>query len=390
MKRETFISFAKPKIGEEEIAEVIETLKSGWLTTAYRVQKFQEDFKNFIGCKYALAMNSATAAIHLGLKALGIKEGDEVITTANSFVSTSLAILHNRAIPVFVDINKETYNIDENKIEEKITKKTKAILPVHYAGYPCEMKTILEIAKKYNLKVLEDAAHATETKIDNLKVGNISDATAFSFYATKNVICGEGGMLTTNSEEIARKVEVNTLHGIDRDAWKRYFKGGNKRLYDVIDEGYKYNMPDIQAAIGIHQLKKVMKNLEIRKKYWEIYNRELADLPIQLPPEIPENIVHSRHIYNIVLKPEELKITRNEFMNLMEENNVGTAVHFPAIHQFTYFKDVLKIDGRGLENTEYFCANTVSLPFTPYLTEEEVYYIARTVKKIIKENYKKK
>jgi dTDP-4-amino-4,6-dideoxygalactose transaminase len=380
--KKKYIAFAKPRLGEEEINEVVSTIKSGWLTTGQKTQKFQKEFAKYTGAQYALALNSATAALHLGLKACGINEGDEVITTANSFVATSLAILHNRAIPVFVDIDKNTYNINAKLIEEKITKKTKAILPVHYAGYPCDMDMILEIAKKYNLKVVEDAAHATESFLNNKKIGTFSDATAFSFYATKNLICGEGGMLTTNSKEIAENVEINTLHGIDKDAWKRYMKNSNKRIYDVIDEGYKYNMSDIQASIGIWQLKKINKNHNIRKKYWKIYNDILSDTVAKLPPEIPDNIVHSMHIYNILIDFNKLSIERDEFMDVMEKHGVGTAVHFPAIHKFTYFKKLFK--DISLPVTENFCNNTVSLPFTPYLTSEEVFIIAHTVKKVLK------
>lgn len=389
MKSKKYICYAKPRLGQEEINEVVSTIKSGWLTTGHKVQTFQNEFSKYTGAKYCLALNSATAALHLALKACGIKENDEVITTSNSFAATSLAILHNRGIPVFVDIDKDTYNIDANLIEEKITKKTKAIVPVHYAGYPCDMEKILQIAKKHNLKVVEDAAHATESYLNGKKIGILSDATAFSFYATKNLICGEGGMLTTNSKEIAESVEINTLHGIDKDAWKRYMQGANKRMYDVVDEGFKYNMSDIQAAIGIWQLRKIEKNLNTRKKYWKIYSDILSDLPVKLPPKLNENIVHSMHIFNIVLETDKLKITRDEFMDILEENGVGSAVHFPAIHNFTYFKTILNGKKQDLPNTEHFCSNTVSIPFTPYLTADEVIKVAHTVKRTLKKNYKK-
>jgi len=262
--RKNFLIFGSPYIEKTEIDEVVKCLKSGWIGTGPRVHQFENDFRNYIGSKYAVALNSCTAALHLSMLVSGLSKGDEVITTPMTFVATANAILHTGAKPVFVDVKKDTMNIDPSLIEKSITTKTKAILPVHFAGRPCEMDYIMELSKKNNLLVIEDAAHAIEAKYKNKKIGNIGDMTCFSFYVTKNLVTGEGGMLTTNKKQWADNVKKFGLHGLSADAWKRYSDEGFKH-YECIFPGFKYNMTDIQASLGIHQLQRIVKKFTTKK-----------------------------------------------------------------------------------------------------------------------------
>jgi len=259
--RNDFLVFGTPAIEQPEIDEVVKCLKSGWIGTGPRVHKFENSFRDYIGSKYAMALNSCTASLHLSMLVSGVKSGDEIITTPMTFAATSNAIIHTGAKPVFVDVEKDSMNIDPNLIEKAITPQTKAILPVHFAGRPCKMDHIMEIAQKNNLLVIEDAAHAIEAKYKGQKIGNIGDMTCFSFYVTKNLVTGEGGMVTTNNEEWAKKVKVLGLHGLSKDAWKRFADEGYKH-YQVVSPGFKYNMMDIQASLGIHQLERLEKNFE--------------------------------------------------------------------------------------------------------------------------------
>ena len=251
--RNNFLPFFRPLIGQEEIEEVVDTLKSDWLTTGPKTHLFEEEFAKYIGCKYAVAVNSCTAALHISLAALGIGKGDEVITSPYTFISAINVILQQGAIPIFVDIKPDTFNINPDLIRGKINDKTKAIMPVHFGGQPCEMDKIMKIAKDNNLLVIEDAAHAISAEYEGRKVGNIGDTTSFSFYPTKNITTGEGGMITTNDEELMNKYKIWSLHGISKDAWKRYSAEGSW-YYEIVCPGYKYNMTDIQASLGLHQL----------------------------------------------------------------------------------------------------------------------------------------
>src|SRR3990172_5481140 len=279
--RADFLPFNRPALGPEEEKEIIETLRSGWLTTGARTRRFESDFAQFTGARHAIGVNSCTAALHLALVANGIGEGDEVITTPITFAATANVIVHTRARPIFVDVEADTLNVDAAQIGAKITRRTRAIIPVHLSGQPCAMDDILAIARKHNLAVIEDAAHAAESVYRGRKVGSIGDATAFSFYATKNVTTGEGGMLTTDDDDLAERVRILSLHGISHDAWKRYTNEGYKH-YEVLFPGYKYNMFDLQAALGLHQLAKVEKHWQARKALAEKYDRALAGVPEEI------------------------------------------------------------------------------------------------------------
>ncbi|MBN1161505.1 MAG: DegT/DnrJ/EryC1/StrS aminotransferase family protein [Dehalococcoidales bacterium] len=386
--RKTFLPFHRPLLGAEEEEEVIRTLRSGWLTTGARTQEFEKTFAEYIGCRHAIGLNSGTAGLHLALVALGIGEGDEVVTTPITFPATANVIVHQRACPIFADIEPETLNIDPNEIEKKVTPRTKAIIPVHLAGYPCDMDKIAAIARKYDLKVIEDAAHAVETEYRGRKVGVLGDAAAFSFYATKNITTGEGGMLTTNDNTLAEKVAILRLHGISRDAWKRYGHEGYKH-WDTLYPGYKYNMFDIQAAIGIHQLKKVEKFLRIRKKYMEMYDNAFSSIPeIKLPPR-GKDIKHAHYLYIIQVKTEALTADRDTIMNAIQAENIGIGIHFRALHLQPYYRNSYNYKPGDFPNAEYASDRVISLPLYPAMTEEDAADVINAVQKVI-QRYRKK
>jgi dTDP-4-amino-4,6-dideoxygalactose transaminase len=385
--RKDFLVFGNPAIEEAEIKEVEDTLRSGWLGTGPKTSRFEEDFKNYIGCKHAIAVNSCTAGLHLALDAIGVRRGDEVITSPMTFASTANVIVHLGAKPVFVDIDRATMNIDPSKITQVITSKTKAIIPVHMAGHPCRMDQIIKIAKDYNIAIVEDAAHAIEAQFKGMKVGNIGDITAFSFYVTKNVCTGEGGMVTTNNDAWADEMRIKRLHGLSRDAWKRYSTEGFKP-YDVIYAGYKYNMTDIQASLGIHQLARVEKNLDIRKKYWAMYNEAFSDMPELIIPSEETDVKHARHLYTLLINPDVLKIDREYIIRALKAENIGTGVHFVALHLHKFYRETFGFKRGDYPNAEFVSDNTFSLPLSAKLSEKDVQDVIFAVKKIVSASQK--
>jgi dTDP-4-amino-4,6-dideoxygalactose transaminase len=381
--RKTFLVFGKPDIGDDEINEVVATLKSGWIGTGPKVERFENDFKKYIGCKHALSVNSCTAGTHLALKALDIGLGDEVITTPLTFCSTANAIIHAGATPVFADVKIDSWNIDPSEIEKKITPKTKAIIPVHLHGRPCEMNKIMALAHKRKLFVIEDAAHAVEAKYRNKKIGNIADITVFSFYVTKNLTTAEGGMVTTNNDSWAKKIKIMSLHGLSRDAYKRYNIKVFKH-YQTVTPGYKYNLTDIQASIGIHQLKKIEKNVLIRKKYWQIYDqafKKIEEIITPLPDE--PHIFHARHLYAILIRPEKLKINRDQFISQLIEYNIGSGIHFDPVHLHPYYQKTYHYQKGDFPNAEFIGDRTISLPLAANLAEDDINDVIKTVKYLI-------
>ncbi len=378
-KRDEFLAFGKPILSQDEIDEVVDTLKSGWLGTGAKTKRFERDFANYIGSKYAIAVNSCTAALHLAMLGLGIGEGDEVIVPALTFCATSNTVLHAGATPVLVDVDRKTFNIDVRKIEGKITEKTKAIIPVHMAGRSCQMDEIKAIAKKYNLFVIEDAAHAIESVYQNQKIGNIGDLGCFSFYVTKNITTAEGGMLTTNDENLAEKLSILSLHGMDKDAWKRFSSDGYKH-YDVIYSGYKYNMTDIAASLGIHQLKKVNEMLKRREEIWSIYDEELKNLPLILPQKMSQEGIHARHLYQILIDDTKTKMTRDEVLQKMTDLNIGTGVHYRALHLYKFYREKFGFRENDFENAFYVSNRILSIPLTPYLTDKDVFDVINALK----------
>ena len=378
--RGKFLPLALPCIEKSEVDEVINTLKSGWITTGLKVKKFEEKFKKYIGCKYALALSSCTAALHLSLIACGIKEHDEVITSPLTFASTANVVIHQRAKPVFVDIDEKTYNINPKKIKEAITEKTRAIIPVHYAGHPCEMNRIMEIAKKNNLTVIEDAAHAIGSKYKGKKIGTIGNTTCFSFYATKVMTTGEGGMLTTDNREIFKKAFLYSLHGMDKNAWKRYTAKGSW-FYEIKEAGYKYNMTDIQASLGLVQLEKLGNLIKAREKIAKKYTKALHQIPEIITPFVSEDIKHSWYIYPIQIKTGLLKIDRNKFIRALKAENIGTSVHFIPLHLQPFYKNLGYKKG-DFPVTEKIYSQLISIPLFPMMTEQDVEDVINAIKKI--------
>ncbi len=380
--RKDFLVFGKPMIEEDEILEVVDCLRSGWISTGPRVGKFQEMFKHYIGSKHALALNSCTAGLHLSMLAAGLGPGDEVITTPMTFAASANSIIHTGAKPVFVDIELPSANIDASQIEKKINKKTKAIMPVHLYGRPCNMDKIMNIARKYNLKVIEDAAHATEAVYKGKKIGTIGDISVFSFYVTKNLVTGEGGMITTDCREYAEKIEMYGLHGMSRGAWKRYSDEGFKH-YKIVFPGFKYNMMDLQAAIGIHQLGKIEDFLIKREKIWNTYNSAFKGFPVQPPPEPEINTKHSRHLYTLLLNLEELKVDRDRIQNALHNEKIGTGIHFLSLHLHPYYSETYKYKEDDFPNAKYVSDRTISLPLSAKMTVEDVADVIEAVKKIL-------
>lgn len=379
--RSTFLPFARPLIDEKDIREVVDTLNSDWLTTGPKTHLFEEKFAKYIGSKYAVAVNSCTAALHISLAALGIRKGDEVITTPFTFVSTANVILQQGAIPIFVDIKPDTFNIDPDLIKGKINKKTKAILPVHFSGQPCEMEEIMKTAHNNNLVVIEDAAHAISAEYKGQKIGNIGNTTCFSFYPTKNITTGEGGMVTTNVEEIKEKLRVWSLHGISKDAWKRYSAEGSW-YYEVLCPGYKYNMTDIQAALGLHQLDKIDYFQKRRETIIEAYNYAFENLGGISVPFVKNDIKHAWHLYVIKISPERLTINRNKFIEALRGENIGASVHFIPVHFHPYYRDTYGFKKGDFPNTESAFERVISLPLFPKMSDQDVEDVITAVKKI--------
>ena len=380
--RSSFLHPLKHSIGKEEIDEVVDTLKSDWITTGPKTFKFEEIFFEYVNSKYAIAVNSCTAALHLAVIALGIGNCDEVITTPYTFAATAEVVINANAKPVFVDVEKDTYNIDPAKIEEKITDKTKAIIVVHYAGHACEMDKIMEIAEKYDLYVIEDAAHAIGSKYKDQKIGSIGDATCFSFYATKNITTAEGGMITTNRGDLADKMRILSLHGISKDAWKRYSSEGSW-YYEIAYSGYKYNMSDLQASIGIHQMKKLDQMQKRREEIADMYNKSFGQIPQITIPTVKSYATHAWHLYPIQVNSDLLSINRNEFIEALKAENIGTSVHFIPLHLHPYYKEKYGFKGDDFPNAESLYKNEISLPIYPNMEDKDVEDVISAVKKII-------
>jgi len=382
-----FLYFHKPFISEDEVNEIVDTVRSGWLSMGPKTIKFEEAFNSYIGSKKSIAVSSWTAAGHLALEAYGIRPGDEVIVPTMTFPATAEIVCYFGARPVFVDVDEGTLNISLKEIEKAITPKTKAIIPVHYGGQPCDMDEILEIAKQNNIKVMEDAAHSLPAVYKGKKVGTISDVTCFSFYATKTLSTGEGGMICTNDEEIAERCSIMRLHGINRDAWKRYTESGSW-YYEVVAPGFKYNFTDLQASLGIPQLKKVDLMWQSRKNIAKRYTAALKDNEFLQLHSVKEDRESSWHLYPVRLNLERLKINRAQLIDEMRKLNIGAGVHFMPVHQHIYYTQTYNLDDKNYPVASSVFPRLVSLPIYPGMSEEHVDKVINVLVDLL-EKYKK-
>jgi len=379
------VPFYQPDIGEAEITAVTDALRSGWLTVGPKTLEFENAFAASVDAPFAIGVNSCTAALHLALDTLNLAPEDEVITTSLTFAATGATIIHAGGRPVLADCTSDTLNIDPKDVERKITSRTRAIVPVHFGGHPAPMDEILELARAHDLLVVEDAAHAIPASYRGRKVGSIGPMTAFSFYATKNLTTGEGGMLTLADAEAADRIRVRRLHGMSRDAWKRYSAVGSWR-YDVSTPGFKYNMTDAAAAMGLVQLSRLAemhaRRQEIAARYQGLLGScEQVDLQV-----IHDDVEMGWHLFVVRLRPETVRIDRDELIELLKAEGIGIGVHFIPLHMHSYYRDTFGLREEDLPVATHAGRNLISLPFYPRMSDADVDYVGHTLTRILREN----
>ena len=382
--RDKFLIFGAPAIGKEEIVEVVDSLKSGWLGTGPKTARFESCFAAYKGVSdnQVAAVNSCTAALHISMIAAGIGPGDEVITTPLTFCATINAIIHSGATPVLADIDPISMNIDPSQIEARITPKTRALLPVHFAGRPCDMDTIIDIAHRHNLKIIEDCAHGIETEYKGRKAGTFGDFGCFSFYVTKNVITGEGGMILAMEGSDIERAKMLALHGMSKDAWRRFNDKGYKHYY-VMECGFKYNMMDLQAAIGIHQLARVDQNWRRRQKIWNHYQDVFADWPVTIPAPPETDTRHAYHLYTLIVDKKRAGINRDRFLEAMHIKNIGVGVHYLSIPEHPFYQQKFGWKPEDYPNAMKIGRKTVSLPLSPGLSDQDIENVVDAVGSIL-------
>jgi dTDP-4-amino-4,6-dideoxygalactose transaminase len=377
----TAVPFSPPAVGPEEIAEVISVLESGWLSTGPRVQRFEEAFGAYVQAPHAIALNSCTAGLHLALLASGIGPGDEVITSPMTFCATANVIVHVGATPVFADVEPATGNLDPAAVVAALTPRTRAIMPVHYAGRPARVSAFEAIARRYNLVTIEDAAHCIEGISEGRKIGSTADFTAFSFYATKNLTTGEGGMLTAKSSAAAEWIRTASLHGMSRAAWARTASPGAPR-YDVVMPGFKYNMSDIQAALGLHQLAALEERSRRRAEIWRRYDEAVSVLPVATFSPLETGSVHAKHLYTVLIDGVKTP-SRDEVSESLGRLGIATSLHFPAVHRHSFYAQRFGFREGQFPNTERIADQVLSLPFSAALTDQQVDAVIAALKVVL-------
>ncbi|EJL6856932.1 DegT/DnrJ/EryC1/StrS family aminotransferase [Vibrio alginolyticus] len=380
-----FLPFALPEIGEEEIAEVVDSLRSGWVTTGPKAKRFEEQFTAFLGDETleSIAVNSATSGLHLALEAVGVGPGDEVIVPTYTFTATAEIVRYLGATPIMVDVDELTFNMSVSAFASAITEKTKVVIPVHFAGLSCEMDEIIAIAKKYDIRIVEDAAHALPTVYNGKLIGTLdTDVTVFSFYANKTMTTGEGGMVVTRDKKIAKRCKIMRLHGISRDAFDRYTSTKPAWSYEIVAPGYKYNMPDVSAAIGIHQLAKLPDFQKKRQYMAEYYNEALKALPIEFPAMPNDSCSHAWHLYPIKLKVEA-GISRDEFISKMADLGIGCSVHFIPLHLHPYWRDSYMLTPEMYPVAQGIFEREVSLPLYTKMSQDDLARVVEAVKVVL-------
>jgi len=377
-----YLPFHVPEIDDEDIDAVVSVMRSGWLTTGAKARQFEQEFAAKVGARYAVALNSCTAALHLALEAIGLQEGDEVLVPTMTFAATAEVVTYFKAKPVLIDCLPTTLNMDPELIERAITPRTKAVIPVHFAGQPCEMGSILEIARRHDLRVIEDAAHAFPASYKGKAIGSIGDYTCFSFYATKNITTGEGGMVTTDDPDQADRIRRMSLHGLSRDAWKRYTNQGSW-YYDIVAPGFKYNLTDMAAALGLSQLHKADRFWKTRERYAALYAEGFRDLPEITPLMIHDDVQHAWHLYVIQLDLDRLRISRQTFIEGLQQKQIGCSVHFIPLHLHPYYRETGHYSRADFPVASQAFDRMVSLPLYSKMSEEDVHRTIQAVRELI-------
>ena len=380
--RSNYLVFGQPMIEQAEIDEVVGSLTAAWLGTGPKVAAFERLVAEYMGVRHAVAVNSCTAGLHLACVAIGLRPGDEVIIPAMTFCATANAVIHAGATPVLVDVQPDTFNIDIDDVRRKLTPRTKAVIPVHFAGRPCDMTNLLRVVRDHDLQIIEDCAHAIEADYEGQRVGTFGTIGVLSFYSTKNVVTGEGGMVLTNSAEIAAKIKVMALHGMSADAWKRFSDDGYKH-YEVVEVGFKYNMMDLQAAIGLHQIQRVESYWNKRVGIWNRYSDALADLPVGLPAPIGANIRHALHLYTLLVDRRRAGMSRDDFILAMHRRNIGTGVHYRPIPVHPVYQQRYGWRPQDFPNAHEIGETTVSLPLSARLTDADVEDVIGSVRSVL-------
>jgi len=381
-RRETFLVFGAPLIEEAEIEEVVRTLRSGWVGTGPKVSRFEQEFGAYAGAPHVAAVNSCTAALHLSLLASGVGPGDEVVTTPMTFCATVNAIVHAGATPVLADVDPLTFNIDPEEVRRRITPRTRAIVPVHFGGRPCDMDSLCAIAEEHGLKLIEDCAHAIETEYHGRKAGTFGDFGCFSFYVTKNIITGEGGMAVAKRAEDIARIKMLALHGMSKDAWKRFGDAGYKH-YQVVECGFKYNMMDLQASLGIHQLARVERLYARRAEIWSQYDAAFRGLAAATPAPAAPDTRHARHLYTLLIDEARCGISRDEFLHAMTRRNIGVGVHYLCIAEHPFYQETFGWRPEDFPHATRIGRQTVSLPLSAKLSEEDVGDVIRAVSECV-------
>jgi dTDP-4-amino-4,6-dideoxygalactose transaminase len=384
MTDEPFMVFGAPDLQEDEIREVDAVLRSGWIGTGPRVARFETDFARYKGVPTdtVAAVNSCTAALHVSMIAAGLRPGDEVLTTAMTFCATANSVIHTGATPIIVDVDPDTFNIDVTKLRAAVTPRTKAIVPVHFAGRPCDMDAIMDVADEHGLTVIEDCAHAIETLWKDRPAGTIGDYGCFSFYVTKNVATGEGGMVVAKSKDAVDRIKVLALHGMSKDAWRRFSDEGYKH-YQVVEAGFKYNMMDLQAALGIEQLRRVAANWRRRESIWNAYQSAFAALPAGLPKQPEPHTRHAYHLYTLLIDPEDCGIGRDKFIERMSKAGIGVGVHYQSLARHPYYQERYGWRPESCPVADRIGQQTVSLPLSPKLSDADVARICKSAVDIL-------
>lgn len=382
--RTTFLPFSPPFIGEEEKAEILDTLESGWITKGPKTERFEQEFATYVGARHAVGLHSCTAALHLALAALRIGKGDEVITSTFTFASSAHVIQYVGATPVLVDCDPVTFNMRPEQVAAKITNRTRAIIPVHYGGWPCPMDEIHALATAHGLHVVEDAAHAAGSEYRGRKIGALSDVTCFSFYATKNMTTGEGGMCTTDNPDLAERIRVLSMYGISdaRRIWQRYAPKGTW-WYDVVELGFKYNMMDLQAALGIHQLRRLDAAIARRAHFAALYEQGLADVPEIVTPRALPGGRHAWHLYPILIEPERLTIDRDAFIEELKGENIGTSVLYIPLHLHTHYREQFKCQPADFPEAQRVYERIINLPISPKMSDADLADVVQAVRRIV-------